>query len=334
MIATFENIIEIDELAFNISKYLPFEHKIILCTVCNKNVIKFYDFTSEDYKYKKLYDLMEPDDDYIMDIKFYIDYHKILEKYIEKNKKCYLESDLLNYVDFEGKTNDEICALPMNEFLNLVEYYRRYNRYRNIFDEDLEDILFRSIYGVYVRNMIEYIELNDITYTNDIQTEIDLSENIENYYISAIENDIDMDLFCSRCGSFGHDNISKSCILFNEKFTDKEINKHITYVLSDLVTKICKNHEEEKKEEKRIANMCYGKNCNSTKSSKCLSNMCKNCCKSSECLYHYNKIIIKNEQILLKCKGKRCKALRSSKCISNMCKNCCKSSDCLYHKDK
>lgn len=334
MIITFENIIEIDDILFNISKYLPFEYKIIFGKICNKNLIKFYDFNSDNYTYKKLYDLMEPDDEYIMDIKYYIDYHKILEKYIQKNKKIYLESNKLDYVDFQEKTNDEIYSLPINEFLNLIEYYRRYNRYRNIFDEDLEDILFRSIYGIYVRIMIEYIEYNDIIYSKDIQNEIDISENIENYYISVIENDIDMDLFCSRCGLFGHDNISELCILFNEKFRDKEINKNITYIVNDLVTKICKNYQEEIIEEKCKINMCNGKNCNNIKSFKCLSNMCKNCCKSSECSYHYNKNIIKNEQILLKCKAKRCKALRSSKCLSNMCKNCCKSSECSYHKDK
>ena len=163
MLITFENIIEIDDILFNISKYLPFEYKITFGKICNKNLIKFYDFNSDNYTYKKLYDLMEPDDEYIMDIKYYIDYHKILEKYIQKNKKIYLESNKLDYVDFQEKTNDEIYSLPINEFLNLIEYYRRYNRYRNIFDEDLEDILFRSIYGIYVRIMIEYIEYNDIS---------------------------------------------------------------------------------------------------------------------------------------------------------------------------
>jgi hypothetical protein len=337
MLATFEDIMLIDDLLYNITKYLPFNHKIMFSRICKKNLIRFYDFDSEDYKYKKLYHLIDDiDNDFIGNIKYYINYYYILDEYININKRLYIDHGLLDDIDFENRTIDEICKLSSEEFFYLTRYRNCYTRFSNIFDEDLEDIIFRSIYGVYIRIMIEHSEEYEIDLQTHDHNEIDISKEIKDYYVSVIHEETDLDTFCSRCGSFGHDNISESCILYNEKFRDKQIKREVSYVISDMLKNVCDLYEDKVKGKKKLSTQCKGVNCNGVRSCKCVFAMCKKCCKLPECFYHYNKYIKKIEiqkqkNNVLKCKADKCKSFRSSKCISELCKICCKSPECSYH---
>ena len=55
---------------------------------------------------------------------------------------------------------------------------------------------------------------------------ISIDDKITNYYILLFKNNnIDTDVICSRCGLFGHDNISKTCIFYDKKFEKNETKK-------------------------------------------------------------------------------------------------------------
>lgn len=309
MAYTMQSIIDNEDLLSKLIQHLALEDKIKFGKMCNRKFLKFYDFTSDDYGLKDLYDLFGADDgifDILDDLKYYVDYALILKKYIICNQKMYVESGLVNvhlYAD-EIADNctyvDNICKLPLDIFLYKIRYgdrYREYKPFNNVFEEDFDEIFRRSIYLVYVRLLIQTIESYslDIKYDEnsssfDIKLPTSLSTEIEKYYISVFDEKIDTDRVCTKCGLFGHENISKDCVLYNEQYADIKIKKEVSILLSNMKREVEYMYRAEKRETIRLATKCKSDRCSSSKSSKCILEMCKNCCYRNDacntCEYH------------------------------------------------
>ena len=258
---TFEIILNNKDILYKITYYLSFENKILFGKCCKINFLKYYNFNSKDYQFKELDNIFEIDDDYIVEYidnlkENIIDYELVFNTYIECNKRTYIENNLKHFysIDTDADTDtetddtdtddtdkfvDKICNLPNDKFLQKIEfrsyYGRLLSRFSNIFEEEFDDILQRSIYSIYIRILIEIIEdYNlDIKYHKkmdifnlDELLPISIDDKITNYYILLFKNNnIDTDVICSRCGLFGHDNISKTCIFYDKKFEKNETKK-------------------------------------------------------------------------------------------------------------
>lgn len=312
---TFEIILNNKDILYKITDYLSFENKILFGKCCKINFLKYYNFNSKDYQFKDLHDLFEDDCDYIGDFRYNLKdcicNELLFNKYLEYNKKTYIENNLEEFYSSGDESDidtdefvDKICNLPIDKFKRKIEYYNdpyygRHSLFSNIFEEDLDNILEYSMYIIYIRILIEIIEdYNlDIKYDNKMNICDDLDDilpisiidKMRNYYILSFENDnINTDVICTRCGLFGHDNVSKTCIFYDKKFEKREIKKEVKYIIDAILDKVKNINEEKKRIKKRELTMCKGNNCSGSKSNKCIFNRCKNCCKDLECLYHIN----------------------------------------------
>lgn len=321
---SFDIILNHDDILYQIIEYLPFENKIIFGKYCKKNFLKFYDFNSKDYEFKDLDNIFDEDDyigDVIYDLKYCtIDYELVLHKYIECNKRTYIENNFKQFYSTDDDTDDDsnnsydsydtddtdvfvdkICNLPIEKFLKKIEYYNDsrygiYSRFKNVFEEELDDILHNSVYYIYLRILIEKIEEYSLDIKYDVKIgvfnlyellPVSIDDEITEYYISSFENEnIDTDVICSRCGLFGHNNISEKCIFYDKKYENNKIKKFAEYIINDLLDNVYIINQERIRKE---LYMCKGQNCNNKKSNKCLFDKCKNCCKDNDCLYHKDK---------------------------------------------
>ena len=174
---TFEIILNNKDILYKITYYLSFENKILFGKCCKINFLKYYNFNSKDYQFKELDNIFEIDDDYIVEYidnlkENIIDYELVFNTYIECNKRTYIENNLKHFysIDTDADTDtetddtdtddtdkfvDKICNLPNDKFLQKIEfrsyYGRLLSRFSNIFEEEFDDILQRSIYSIYIR---------------------------------------------------------------------------------------------------------------------------------------------------------------------------------------
>ena len=66
-----------------------------------------------------------------------------------------------------------------------------------------------------------------------------------NQYIFEYYEDVIMDgkkvqLFCNRCGTFGHHNVSKECIFYNLEFEETETALIVSKCLDEIINMISK----------------------------------------------------------------------------------------------
>lgn len=226
---SFEIILKNSDILYKIASFLPFENKYKFGKSCKINFLKFYDFHKK-YKNKNLGDLFEldyylqddlslcigyEDNSYIIDnLILCIDYDKIFNKFIEINTKIVIKNDLEDYCD---------NIVPPDNILNILKYDKRYGiEYNTIIKELLE----KSIYYIYIRFFIEIIEDNnlDIYYNKymdifdyyNLLKKYKIYDKITEYYIKIIDDKVDINLVCSRCGIIGHDEISDCCLFYNK----------------------------------------------------------------------------------------------------------------------
>ena len=256
------NIINTDDMFLEITSYLTFEDRIIFSKSINKNCLRTYDFNSKEFQNNTIRDIFnlcneENDDEFCEHI-------------------CELSSqficDMSNYYDaYYGY--DEV------EFMN-----DEYNNIRCERVRELSELFHRTYTNVYSRKIIDYIENNYLYisyYDYDFfqledELNIDTYGLIIEYYKYVFENE-DIDLFCNRCGLFGHHNASKECILYNIKNENKMIKQEVKETINSIADKIIDNHYTEQKRLQREISLCVS--CKiKNKKGKCCNNCCGKCC--------------------------------------------------------
>ena len=256
------HIINTDDMFFKIASYLTFENRVTCSKVFNKNCLRTYDFNSKEFENNTIHDIFnfcteENDDDFC--------------EYL-----CGLcsqfSSDMSNYYDaYYGYDQEDF----MNDEYNNI----RYERCR-----ELSELFHRTYTTIYARKIIEHIENHNLSisyYDYDFfkledELSIDTYDLIIDYYKYAFENE-DIDLFCNRCGLFGHHNASKECIFYNIKNEHKMIKQGVKETITSIVDKIIDNHYTEQKQLQRLPLLCSSCKINNKKS-KCCNNCCGKCC--------------------------------------------------------
>jgi hypothetical protein len=124
--------------------------------------------------------------------------------------------------------------------------------------EDIEHFFYQTYMYIYCRKVSEIIEHNNLSMKlfNSPLDEVDEAMEKINYdihneiikiYVNIFTNDEDIDLFCKKCGSFGHEYYEEECIFFNDEYKNVLIKNEVNYCLNDIITNIIVLDEEEKK---------------------------------------------------------------------------------------
>lgn len=280
-----QDLIQTTDILRVIARYLPLEAKLLLGKTYEINLLTFYDFTSKEYELKELIHLFDKEllEDF-HDFNDYLDYNAIFREYTNIHKRKYIESNL-DYFDIARI--QKVCNIPLEEFMIKLKYSHSewHTKFEEECDEKLRYIINDSIIYVNIRVFIQIIEDSEIKIEYDKSSLVipnALTSEVNKYYF---QNILHMDAFCKRCGTFGHNSLSSICILYNEDYARKEIEKQAQEILNDILTKV------EYIAEKRSKNVmiCKGQMCNNSKSYRCHFSMCKHCCKSRECKYHVQK---------------------------------------------
>jgi hypothetical protein len=257
-------IIYINDIFIYLLKFLNFDDKISFSKLIGKNLIKNFDIFDKKYKNKDLseylYICTECFDNISNDI-----YHTLRFKY-----NNFLENDQYNLCN-----NIHINSYIIPEQINFI---------------------YSNCYYVSVRAFLEIIDNENIVIDNNSYECVfhyELSDNIyeliydkiQNIYESAITNNL-LEVFCEKCGSFGHCSLSNKCILYSDIYKKKELKHFTKEIINDIiydVIKIIKKTEITKKKKKKLCKSCkimfYNKNC--------LNKSCRNCC---DCNNHYKYI--------------------------------------------
>lgn len=257
-------LIHIDDILFEITSYLSFEDRVIFSRAINKNCLRTYDFNSRKFQNKSIGDILnlnnEENDDEFCD--------HICELCSQ------FTSDLSDYYD-------EYYGYEAEDFMN-----DEYNNISIIRYQNLSD-LFHSTYTiVYSRKIIEYIENNNLSIQCSNYDFFQLEDELKNiytyelvidYYKYVFENE-DIDIFCDRCGLFGHHNASKDCIFYNKKNENKMIKQGVNKTITSIIDKIIDNHYSEQKRLKREPFLCVSCKIHNKKLV-CPNNRCGSCCK-------------------------------------------------------
>lgn len=188
-----------------------------------------------------------------MDIFNIKDISNIISSYLSFNDKVKLYKNtninLFKYYNFYGDDNDkeviswlflQMDSYEYNMFFSEVCCFSFHYAFDEILDEKYEEtdkieyltkLFENTYYPIYVRHMIEYIEDNYdklniqydyefdiVNYMGDIEIDEYIFENILNYYKSEmIKRDFNEEIFCNKCGKFGHLDNDKTCIFYKEK---------------------------------------------------------------------------------------------------------------------
>lgn len=101
---------------------------------------------------------------------------------------------------------------------------------------------------------------------------------VDDYYKYVFDNDIDINLFCQRCCSFGHYDTSKECILYNSYYENKRVTEEVSKLKKCLLDKVV----ERDNLLQHIKTLCVSCKTN-TKNNRCGNNNCRRCC---NCIGH------------------------------------------------
>lgn len=258
-------IYEINDLFYYVSKFLDLQSKIILEKIFNKKMIKSFDFFSKKYKKcnfhyincicSKCYCNLVFDQSLILDSKY---------------------NNFLHYDEDDIKDND-------NNSDDDSHIYKPYH----FFYKDQINFLTDTYSYVSIRSFLEIIDKHEISidlfktscifelnFDSNIYDEI--YNNIDNYYDNAIINH-KLNNICKRCGLFGHNDETKECILYNEKYQDFIIKKKTKKILNNMLDILVINDEREKKYKLNKKSYCI--ECDKLFSNKkCEFKKCKICC--------------------------------------------------------
>jgi len=263
------------DILYYFSKYLNLNEKIILQSIfTNTNLIINFNFFDNSYIKKTLFDINSICTECLFEI--------------SSEESLYLSSLYKNFL-YRGFNSDYDSDCDCD--CDYENYYYNYDKYKNIYDScrirDENEFILSTFYPVSNRAFIEIMDKNNIIvdiksidclfeldFENNIFTEI--YDKINDIYIDGIENKT-LNLFCKKCGVFGHSDENKNCILFNESYEKYIVKKEVNILINDLVKDIIEKDKEEKHQQEKLKKLCFC--CKYNFFSKlCKNKMCKKCC--------------------------------------------------------
>jgi hypothetical protein len=318
-----------------IVQYLSFESRVLLGKAFHTNYLTFFNFTPSFSSISDMICYTEYDDfgGALHDTIHY--YTNILEKeYFEYRKSNFFYE---NYESIQDNYDSDYEDDESTSVISFGNYSFTDNDKESIHDE-LQELIENSIFSIYSRKLIEISEEYNVNlekmeilmfdgYEFEPKLPVDIETKIVSYYKKVFENmeEIDLDLFCDRCGEFGHHNTSTKCMFYDKRVEIKTIRKETQCCLKEIVNTIIEKDEKEKAIQRREPLLC--KKCKkNNKHSKCRIYYCYDCCYDEKCVVHYNKRRKQNP----KCSN--CTNQKSTKCIHYLCKTCCIEENCDYHK--
>jgi len=278
------------DILYYFSKYLNLDEKIILQSIfTNTNLIINFNFFDNSYIKKTLFDTNTICSECLFEI--------------SSEQSLYLSSLYKNFLYRGFNSNyDSDCDYDSD----YEEYYYNYDKYKNIYDSckirDENEFILSTFYPISNRALIEVLDKNNIKidiFSIDCLFELDFENNIfteiydkiNDIYIDGIENKT-LNLFCKKCGVFGHSDENKNCILFNENYEKYIVKKEIDILMNDLVKDIIEKDKEEKRQQEKLKKLCFCCKHNFF-SNLCVKKMCKKCCNCNAHAKNIKKIFIK-----------------------------------------
>lgn len=269
----FISIIKFTDIRNNIASYLDFNDKNYLTKSLHVydefkdiNFILNYDFFHEKYTFKKIYDI----------------------QHICNN--CYTPL-ILDIIYLIGPYYNDLFSLKFNDNDCYVYIYDETFYY---YKKHVEFFVRQTHISIFLRFLFEYLENNNIhclynsscIICNNSNLKInEVQNNVVEYYKNVLYNKTNIDIFCDKCGKFGHNNFSKECIFYNLKFENHEISREVKDIIKTLKDDVSKRIRFEKLYDKKLCPFCKT-NCISLK---CISKCCGSCCLSIDCTKHKNK---------------------------------------------
>jgi len=259
-----DKIIQNNDIILHISSFLSFEDKVVISKALNKNFMKTYNFIDINFENMSISDL------------FNLSNKDIDDEFCEYiSELCSQFTNVMSdyYDDYYGYDIDDF----MNDYYNNISYERI---------KDLSELFHNTYFSIYTRKVIEYIENNNLSipyYDYDFFTleksliNIDFYDKIIEYYKYVFENE-DINIFCDRCGLFGHFNASKQCIFYNVNNENKIIKQEVTNSITAIIDKIIDNQYKHENRVKREQLLCISCKINN-KHTKCINYLCRTCCK-------------------------------------------------------
>ena len=261
-------IFTIDDVYYEITSYLSFEDKIVISKELQRNCLRTYNFNDRCFRYKNIDDLFSLYTEAI-DCE-YFDY--ICELQI------IFKDELSDYYN-------KICGYTRADFA--YDYYNNLSRFT---DSVLSDLFDETYITVYTRKIIEYFENNNLQVTLSNHTifeledkiGIDIHQSVIEYYKYALENK-NIELFCVRCGLFGHHSASSECIFYNIYYQNKVTKQTVRNTIDFMIDKIIDDDNTARKFLEILPFLCVS--CKKhTKNTKCSNYCCGNCCNG--CIVH------------------------------------------------
>jgi hypothetical protein len=236
-------IIYIDDIFKYIIDFLNFDDKIIFSKVINKNLVKNIDIFNKKYMKKDLSEYFYICTECYNNLSDNI-YHNLIHKY----------NNFLSDSEFEH-IYDNCYYITVKAFLEILD--------KNNIKLDIIDY-----------ECIFHLELNDKIYDK-------IYDRIENIYENAILNDL-LEVFCKKCGNFGHCPLYEYCILYNKSYKEKEVRYDVKNIIDDIIKNVFNVIKKDKIMNKKKNNIC--KSCNLyLLNKKCTNKYCKKCC---DCKFH------------------------------------------------
>jgi hypothetical protein len=284
-----------------IVEYLPFEDKIQFGRYCRRNYTKFYDFTkiSNEEDISDVFYSVYGDDvfDYVQDARFmYID---LDDEYYEYRKESYFYEEYEEINDEykerrrEENSRDSDNGDESDEDSDITDItfdqYSFTSRDLDNLRQEFKDTLDNTFHSVYARCFIETIENYDLDIPDGTELDehfpVSVLDEVIDYYRAVLKSDVDINVFCYRCGKFGHHKTSKSCIFYSMKYENKVIKREVRDVLRTITNDIVKGHEQELKRRMREPLLCVLCKVNNKKM-KCVYECCGGCCRKDDCKIH------------------------------------------------
>ena len=268
-------IFYIRDLNREIGSYLNMEEKSNVNKIFDTNCFITYNYTGNDYMTKTM--------DNISSICNFEDEDE--EVFYQKDSNLceylgWLSSSFTHELDVYY---DNYYGYDWKDYANDHEYNNiSYTKMR-----ELGELCLNTYMTIYARKLVECIENKKLStkylkydiFALDEELPIDIHKMVIEYYKQIFVEDVDIDIFCERCGSFGHHDVSNECIFFNPEHEKKRIYEEVKTIKNKLVSDVVKKEEEEIKQQlKREKVLCISCKTNN-RGGNCLNNKCRTCCK-------------------------------------------------------
>jgi hypothetical protein len=228
--------------------------------------------------FRYLLDFLNFDDKIVFSILI----NKNLVKNINIFNRKYMKKDLSEYF--------YICTECYDNISNDM-YYTLTHKYNNFITNEFEYI-YNNCYYIAVKAFLEILDINKINlnitkfeciFHLELNSEIYdmIYDKIENIYDNAIINNL-LEIFCQKCGNYGHCSLSNYCVLYNESYKNKEIKNDVKNIIDDIIKNVFITIKKEKIINNKKKNIC--KSCDLyLLNKKCINKYCKKCC---NCSFH------------------------------------------------